>query len=147
MPISVYGEISEYNELDVDVDVCSDLMIKHNTGAVSQIHLDYLQRPSHRSGLVTFEKGWVSYDFRKMELIGQIMGEEVTQIWSNLDYDFNDAYKDQLELFMRFVEEGRLKHQYDASSAIESIGVVEALFQSNSSHKRVNIVRNERFSF
>ena len=147
LPISVYGEISEYDELDVDVDVWSDLMIKHNTGAVSQIHLDYLQQPSHRSGLITFEKGWVSYDFRKMEVIGQIMGGDIFKIWSNLDHDFNEAYEDQLDKFMCFVEEGRLKHRYDASSAIESIRVVEALFESNSSHKRVNIARNERFSF
>ena len=122
-------------------------MIKHNTGAVSQIHLDYVQQPSHRSGLITFEKGWVSYDFRKMELIGQIMGGDIFTIWSNLDHDFNEAYEDQLDKFMCFVEEGRLKHRYDASSAIESIRVVEALFESNSSHKRVNIARNERFSF
>jgi len=147
LPLSVYGEISESKQLDVDVDVCSDLMIKHNTGAVSQIHLDYLQRPSHRSGLVTFEKGWVSYDFRRMELIGQIIGGDVCKIWSNLDYDFNEAYKDQLDMFMRLVEEGRLKHQFDASSAIESIKVVEALKKSNSSGKRVMIDRVERFSF
>jgi spore coat polysaccharide biosynthesis protein SpsF len=147
LPISVYGEISEYNQLDVDVDVCSDLMIKHNTGAVSQIHLDYLQRPSHRSGLVTFEKGWVSYDFRKMELIGQIKGGDVFRIWSNLDHDFNEVYEDQLDKFLRFVEEGRLKHQYDANSAIESVKVVEAFIQSNSSGKKVYMERNERFSF
>ena len=147
LPLSVYGEISEYKQLDIDVDVCSDLMIKHNTGTVSQIHLDYLQRPSHRSGLVTFEKGWVSYDFRKMELVGQIMGGDVFKIWSNLEYDFNEAYKDQLDKFMCLVEEGRLKHQFDASSAIESIKVVEALKKSNSSGKRVIMDRIERFSF
>ena len=39
LPVSVFGEISEYSQLDIDVDVCSDLTIKHNTGAVSQIHI------------------------------------------------------------------------------------------------------------
>jgi len=147
LPVSVFGEISEYAELDIDVDVCSDLMVKHDTGAVSQIHLDYLQQPSHRSGLVTFDRGWASYDFKRMELVGQIEGGDVHTIWSNPDYDYNEAYEVQLEKFVCFVEEGRLKHRHDASSAVESIRVVEALFESNSSGKRVNIVRNERFSF
>lgn len=147
LPISVYGEISENNKLDVDVDVCSDIMIKHNSGAISQIHLDYLQRPSHRSGIVTFEQGWVSYDFRKMELVGQILNRDVCNLWSNIDYDFNEAYENQLVKFLCFVEEGRLKHQFDASSAIESIKVIEALFESNSTKKRINIHRDERFSF
>ena len=71
----------------------------------------------------------------------------VQKIWSNPDYDYNEAYEDQLEKFVRFVEEGRLKHRHDASSAVKTIRVVEALFESNSSGKRVNIVRNERFSF
>tara|TARA_B110000008_G_scaffold266106_1_gene291935 strand:- start:8437 stop:10230 length:1794 start_codon:yes stop_codon:yes gene_type:complete len=146
-PKSVYGEISEFKQLDVDVDVCSDLLIKHINGAVSQIHLDYLQRPSHRSGLVTFEKGWVSYDFRTMELIGQIIDGDVIKIWSNLDYDFNDAYLNQLDKFLNCVQEGRLKHQHDASSAIESIKVVEALYKSNSKGKKVMMDRKERFSF
>lgn len=147
LPVSVVGEISEYEHLDINVDVCSDLMIKHNTGAVSQIHLDYLQQPSHRSGLITFERGWLSYDFRRMEIFGQIKDGDIEQIWSNVDYDFNEAYIDQMECFIKFVEEGRLKHQHDASSAVESIKVVEALFESNLTGKKVNFERIERFSF
>jgi predicted dehydrogenase len=122
-------------------------MVKHKTGAVSQIHLDYLQRPSHRSGVVTFERGWASYDFTRLELVGQIEGGDIHKIWSNADHDYNEAYQDQLEKFVRFVKEGRLKHRYDASSAIESIKVVEALFQSNSSGKKIIIERSERFNF
>jgi len=147
LPVSVFGEISEYSQLDIDVDVCSDLTIKHNTGAVSQIHIDYLQQPSHRSGLVTFERGWLSFDFRRMELVGQINGGDIYTLWSDSDYDFNESYVDQMKSFIRFTEEGRLKHRYDAISAIESIQVVEALFESHSSGKKINLDRNERFSF
>jgi len=146
-PVSVMGEVSDYNELDLDVDVCSDLMIKHKAGAVSQIHLDYIQRPSHRSGLVTFEMGWLSYDFTKSELIGQKKGGEIHIIWSDQNYDYNKVYINQMMEFVRFVEEGRLKHKYDAKSSVESLTVVESLFESSSSGKKVNIENNNRFSF
>ena len=117
------------------------------TGAVSQIHLDYIQRPSHRSGLVTFEMGWLSYDFTKSELIGQKKGGEIHIIWSDQNYDYNKVYINQMMEFVRFVEEGRLKHKYDAKSSVESLTVVESLFESSSSGKKVNIENNNRFSF
>jgi len=145
--VSVVGEVSKYNKLDLEVDVCSDLMIKHKAGAISQIHLDYIQQPAHRSGLITFEMGWLSYDFTRMELIGQRKNNDTRIIWSDQNYDYNQAYIDQMVEFVRFVEEGRLKHKYDAKSSIESLKVVESLFESSNSGRKVSIERNERFSF
>lgn len=148
LPTQVFGIISGYDNLDVDVDVCSDLMIKHKTGAVSQIHLDYLQRPAHRNGLITFERGWLSYDFNEKRLIAQqSCDKEPEVIWSDSDYHANEMYVDQMKKFINYVEEGRVRHQHDASSSIESLKVVEALFESDRLEARVNIARNERFSF
>ena len=49
--------------------------------------------------------------------------------------------------FVCFVEECRLGHNYDATSSLEGLNVVEALFESNATDKKVAIERNERFSF
>jgi spore coat polysaccharide biosynthesis protein SpsF len=147
LPAHVFGEISEYQQLNIDVDVCSDLMIKHKTGAVSQIHLDFLQRPSHRSGLITFENAWLSYDFNKMEVTAQRMNEETFKLYKNSDYDSNNMYIVQLREFIRMVEEGRLRHKYDALSSLETLKVVEALFKSNLTGKKIEIERKEKFSF
>jgi spore coat polysaccharide biosynthesis protein SpsF len=146
-PLSVVGEISAYEKLNLDVDTCSDLMIKHQAGAVSQIHLDYLQQPAHRSGLVTFEKGWASYDFSKNELVGQKSDEKIKVIWSNDKYDANQPYIDQLEEFIRFVEEGRVKHKYSAIASIKSLKVVEAFFESSFSDKKIQYTDDSRFTF
>ena len=147
LPTYVSGEVTEYKQLNLDVDVCSDLMIKHTSGAVSQIHLDFLQRPSHRSGVVTFEKAWLSYDFSKMEITAQRINEEPYELFKNHDYDSNDMYIDQLKEFVSMVEQGRVKHRYDVQSAVESLKVVEALFESNTTGKKVGIQRGENFSF
>ena len=97
--------------------------------------------------MVTFEKAWLGYDFNKMELTGQKINEEPQVLWNNSDYDSNQMYVDQLKEFVRFVEEGRVKHQYDALSSLESLKVVEAFFKSNKTGSKVDIERNERFSF
>jgi spore coat polysaccharide biosynthesis protein SpsF len=147
LPMHVIGEITEYKQLNLDVDVCSDLMIKHKSGAVSQIHLDFLQRPSHRNGTITFEKAWLSYDFSKMEITAQRINEQPYQLFQNDDYDPNTMYINQMKEFISLVEEGRVRHKYDAQSSLESIKVVDALFESSLSGKKVGIKRNEGFSF
>ena len=147
LPTHVFGEITKYQKLNLDVDVCSDLMIKHKSGAVSQVHLDFLQRPTHRSGLVTFEKAWLTYDLSRLVLTAQRINEEPYELFNKSNYDSNDMYIDQLKEFIRFVEEGRIKHQYDAHSSLESLKVVDALFKSHDTGRRVNIERSEKFSF
>jgi len=144
----VFGEETKYEQLsDLDVDVCSDLMVRHDTNAVSQIHVDYIQRPSHRSGLITFEKGWVKYDFSKLELFGQVEGLEASVIWSNQDYDANQPYVDQFHEFIRYVEEGRMSHQFDVESALDSLKVVESFFSSTELGKKVCIKSHAQTPF
>ena len=148
LPVHVYGIVSDSDLLELDVDVQSDLMIKHKSGAVSQIHLDYIQKPAHRSGLVTFEHGWLSYDFNSNQVIGQSQKHDSpTIIWSESDYDPNSMYLEQMEKFIEYVEEGRVKHSFDANSSIESLKVVEALFESHQTGCGMDITRDERFTF
>lgn len=146
-PASVFGDISTYEKLDLDVDVCSNLMIKHLGGGVSQVHLDYLQRPAHRSGLVTYSQGWVSYDFNKNELIGQLSGEDVNVLWSEAEYDNNQPYIDQMMEFVKFTEEGRIVHKYSALASLDSLKVVDAFFESSTSERKVHLVDDSRFTF
>lgn len=148
LPLKVFGIVSESDELELEVDVQSDLMIKHKSGAVSQVHLDYLQRAAHRSGLIAFERGWISYDFSEMKVVGQTVNDESPVVkWMRKSYDYNLMYIEQMKQFVRYVEERRIKHEYDVTSSIESLKVVEALFKSNETSQAVDIERNERFSF
>ncbi len=134
--------------LDLDVDVISDVMVKHKSGCVSQIHLDYLQKPSHRSGLVSYERGWISYDYTENRIIGQNSTDNVPKIlWSNDKYDANDMYLKEVKCFVGYVEECRVKNSFDIESAIESLKLVEALFKSNKEKRVISIPYNKRFEF
>ena len=54
---------------------------------------------------------------------------------------------DQMQEFVRYVEEGRMKHNFDVNSSTETLKVIDALFKSNKIGARVEIERNERFCF
>jgi spore coat polysaccharide biosynthesis protein SpsF (cytidylyltransferase family)/predicted dehydrogenase len=147
-PSEVFGIVSESELLDLDVDVISDVMVKHKSGCVSQIHLDYLQKPSHRSGLVSYERGWISYDYTENRIIGQNSTDNVPKIlWSNDKYDANDMYLKEVKCFVGYVEECRVKNSFDIESAIESLKLVEALFKSNKEKRVISIPYNKRFEF
>ena len=149
-PLEVCGMKSSSSSLDVDndIDVISDLMIKHNSGCVSQIHLDYIQKPFHRSGLVTFEKGWISYDFNQQKVVAQLPNNKLPSIiWSDKDYDNNEMYMKQLKCFIRYVEEGRVKHDHDIRGGIESLWIAESYLKSDPQKKNIKNIKNYRFEF
>lgn len=149
-PLEVCGMRSESSLLDVnkDIDVISDVMIKHNSGCVSQIHMDYIQKPFHRSGLITFEQGWISYDFNEQKVVAQTPNNKLPfVIWSDKNYDANEMYIKQLKCFIDYVEEGRIKHNYDINGGLESLWVVESYFNSENQKKIIKNKKNYQFEF
>ncbi len=50
---SVFGLLPSSDLLSLEVDSVSDMMVAHSSGAVSQIHLDLIQRPAHRTGVIS----------------------------------------------------------------------------------------------
>tara|TARA_B100000963_G_C22619471_1_gene669142 strand:+ start:1015 stop:2805 length:1791 start_codon:yes stop_codon:yes gene_type:complete len=149
-PFEVFGMKSNSNLLDVDknIDVISDIMVRHKSGCVSQIHLDFIQKPSHRSGLITFEKSWISYDFNDPKVVAQTPNSKLPfEIWCDKNYNSNDMYLKQLRCFIDYVEEGRIKHSFDIDGGIQSLWVIESYFNSINQKKIIRKDNNLRFEF
>ena len=116
--------------LEVDVDINSNIMLYHNNGAVSQIHLDCIQKVMNRSGKIYFERGWISYDFISSEL--KIKNEKDVKekmIWNDLNFDPNEMYKKELLTFIDLVDNKGFKHEYDFYNAKLDLGIVEDVFK------------------
>ena len=148
-PLEVCGmkSVSSLLNLESDIDVISDTMIKHESGCISQIHMDYIQKPMHRSGTITFERGWASYDFNENKIIIQISENTKPEVlWSDNNYDVNKMYLKQLECFINYVEEHRISHSYDINGGIESLWVVESLSKSDKQKEIIINQENNKFS-
>jgi predicted dehydrogenase/spore coat polysaccharide biosynthesis protein SpsF (cytidylyltransferase family) len=123
--------LSQSDLLSLDVDTISDMMIQHTSGAISQIHLDYIQRQLHRGGVISCEKGWIRYDLVLPKVVVQFEDEPTPCVaWEQIDYDMNQSYIDEMGTFLRYVSEGRMRHDLDVWRAACSLAVVDAAFAS-----------------
>lgn len=126
--------------LSLQVDVIADLMINHSIGAVSQIHLDMIQRPAHRRGVISFERGWISYDLVAPQVMAQLPGRNSpVVVWQQADYDPNWSYLAEMKSFLSYVREGRIRHEHDVWWATQSLAIVDAAFVSAGSGCREEI--------
>jgi len=131
---------TQSEELVLDVDVVSDMTIYHKNGVVSQIHLDFIQRPASRSGSILFEQGWLSYDLINSNVMVQAKSEKAPKVlWDEGDYDIDEMYQDELKNFLRYVSEGRMRHDFDVWHASEDMELVEAVFESDRTGRIINI--------
>lgn len=115
----------ESDRLQLDVDVIADFMIEHVSGATSQIHLDLIQKPAHRSGTITCETGWARYDFITQTLTANPEGKPVEQ---NMQPDADamaQTYRAEMEAFLDAVREGKVRHEHDFRHATQSLAVVD----------------------
>ena len=119
--------------LSLDVDVIADLMIEHANGSVSQIHLDLIQRPAHRQGVLSCERGWVAYDLISQQIES---GEYESTEHSTFEVTSNaleQSYVDEMQKFLGFVRQGKVRHEYDAWSAVQSLAIVDAALTASDS--------------
>jgi spore coat polysaccharide biosynthesis protein SpsF len=122
--------LTQFDDLPLGIDVISDMMFQHQSGAVSQLHLDFIQRPAHRSGVLSGTKGWLRYDIYHPKISAQFIDQASPMvIWENRDYNSNQQYVDELDLFLTYVREGRIRHRFDAWSAAQSLAMVSAAFE------------------
>jgi predicted dehydrogenase len=120
-----------YEGLPVDVEVVADVMIHHSSNAVSQIHLDMIQRPAHRRGVISCERGWISYNLLTNTVVGQTVGQPgVKVIADDALFDVNESYLEEMQTFLNCVREGKVRHEYDAVRATQSLAIAVAALEA-----------------
>ena len=120
-----------YEPLPLDVEVVADLMIHHSSNAVSQIHLDMIQRPAHRSGVISCEHGWISYNLLTTTVIGETAGlSGVKVIADDALYDVNESYLEEMQTFLDCVREGKVRHEHDAVRATQSLAIATSAVEA-----------------
>ena len=137
---TVFCVLPRSRKLDLEVDTIADFTIEHLNGAVSQVHLDLLQRPAQRRGVISFERGWVDYDLIENRVTARTNGDaRANEIWREVDFDENEPYLAEMTTFLNYVREGRVRHAHDAWQAAQSLTTVIAGFASAESKSAVDV--------
>ena len=132
--------LPSYEALPVDVEVVADVMISHSSNAVSQIHLDMIQRPAHRRGVISCERGWISYNLVANSVTAQTMDRpEPVTIWNDPGYTTNASYLEEMETFLNCVREGKVRHEHDAMHATQSLAIAASALAASQTNCFVEI--------
>jgi len=89
--------------LDMEAEDCADIVLEHESGVRSTIHIDYVTRPARRSVEVAGENGLLEIDImgRNMKLYSH--KNEVTLAHSS-DLSSADDYLAEMRQFLRCIE-------------------------------------------
>ena len=129
-----------YEKLAVDVEVVADVMITHSSNAVSQIHLDMIQRPAHRGGEISCERGWISYNLLTNTVNAQTADDtEPSTICADPDYNVNASYLEEMQTFLNCVREGKVRHEHDAMRATQSLAIAASALEAARTNTFVEI--------
>lgn len=113
----------------LEVDLIADMMIEHASGTTSQIHLDLVQRPANRQGVISCERGWITYDFINRFITATTNDQtERTQISTD---SLKQSYIEEMQTFLDCVREGKVRHEHDAWHATQSLAVVDSAMRAS----------------
>jgi predicted dehydrogenase len=99
-----------------------------------------IQRPAHRRGVISCERGWISYNLLTNTVIAQTADDtEPITICTDPDYNVNAAYVEEMETFLNCVREGKVRHEHDAMRATQSLAIATSAVEAAQTNSLVEI--------
>ncbi|EAS44601.1 Gfo/Idh/MocA family protein [Photobacterium profundum] len=89
-------------ELDLDVEDMVDILALTDSGAVTTIHLDFLQRKAHRQCSFVGSQGRIDWDLIQNQLI-LTTATETTVLYSDPEWDKNQMYLAMIDDFVQMI--------------------------------------------
>ncbi len=96
------------NSLGLQTDGLAELLLEHSSGAVSSVHLNFVQRNYRRSIEIIGSDGTIEWDFTTghVDMYGRD-GDLATRAPQPDGWTVNDMYRDEMAYFMQHVQEAR----------------------------------------
>lgn len=93
--------------LELKTDGLSEIILEHQGGAVSSVHLNFVQRNYHRSIQVIGSEGTIDWDFNSGRTRRYGPDGQLAQcVEQPEDWDLNQMYLEELRYFLDCVERG-----------------------------------------
>lgn len=111
--------------LHIDVEDIVDIIATTSEQIIINIHLDFLQRLAYRKCTIIGSEGRLEWDLISNNIaLYKATGSEV--LFSDINYDKNNAYIDMLKDFIRF-SEGRENTCVNLNDGIATISMIEKI--------------------
>jgi predicted dehydrogenase len=140
------GEISEIfavcrklSSLDIDTEDFAEIIMRSESGAYAQIHLDYLQSNYRRSCEIIGEKGMLVWDINERTLRQySLKDKSYHTYYEGLNANVNDQYLNETRHFFACIE-GKEKPLIDLSEGKRLQEIFEVIRKSSESGSIVKL--------
>ncbi len=138
-PVKAVTCVARRRWLEVDVEDVAMMVLEHESGMLSEITLDFVQRTYRRSLQIAGRQGTIEW-----ELLGDRVRvfDATDRTWDDLfvlgEYDFNQTYLDELEHFAR-VTQRKEEPVVDLGAGMHVLRVGLAALRSSALSKRVEV--------
>lgn len=127
----VLGKVSRRGDWDIDVEDTAEILLTHESGVLSSVHVDYIQRPPQHTIQIIGTQGSIRWD--NVDGIAHLYdaGQDRWERFSPPD-DFvrNDLFLDEMKHFLQVIREGR-KPVCDLEDGIEAIKIALEVKRQN----------------
>jgi predicted dehydrogenase len=139
------GEVSQVfcfsgklSSLEIDTEDTAEILLRFSSGAIAEVHLDYVQRSYSRSCQIIGEEGTILWNFNERQV--KLYSAEASR-WQTFsqkpDYDINQIYIEEMKHFLQCIE-GKNKPVQDINSAKRVLEIALAAKEAAKTGKVVN---------
>ncbi len=140
------GEVSrvfcfggKLSSMEIDTEDTAEILLQFKSGAIAEVHMDYVQRYRGRSCQIIGEEGTILWDFNEGEV--RLYSAE-DQKWQTFpqkpDYDLNEMYIDEMKHFLQCIK-GKCKPMHDINSARRILEIALAAKKSIKTGEAINV--------
>lgn len=122
----VFCTAGRLSDLAIDVEDFAEVTLRFDSGAVAQLHLDYLQRSYRRNCEMIGERGVIVWDYidRRVTLF-TAEPDRWEGFGEPIDVNHNEMFVEEMRHFVRCLE-GRDAPAVDGDEALATLKLVEA---------------------
>ena len=127
------------SSLEIDTEDTAEILLHLKSGAIAEVHLDYIQRSYGRSCQIIGEEGTILWDFNEKQVRFYSAKTKRWQVFpEKFDYDINDMYIEEMKHFLQCVE-GKAKPTQDVTHAERILEIALAAKESAVTGKVISL--------
>lgn len=130
---------NKLSSLEIDTEDMAEMLLRFKSGAIAEIHLDYIQRFYSHSCQIIGEEGIILWDFNEKQVKLYSAG---TKKWSffpeKANYDINQMYIEEMKHFIQCLQ-GKAKPAQDVNAGKRALEIALAAKGSAKTGKVIGV--------
>ena len=135
----VFSFSDKLSDLEIDTEDVAEILLRFKTGAIAEVHLDYVQRYPSRSCEIIGEEGSIFLNIKEGTVKVYTAEKKKWELFEQpKGYDVNQTYIDEMSHFISCIE-GKEKPLIGITDGLEVLKIALAAKESSKNGKIIKI--------